>query len=52
MHIGLFTIHPVTVPISPELVNAIVNAVNQSILYYSGVIRPELSQLKEIIELL
>lgn len=52
MHIGLFTVHPVTVPIGQEILHALVCTLNHSALLYSGVVRPELEQLKEVISLL
>lgn len=52
MHIGLLTVHPLTVPFSSEMLHALVCALHQSVMIYSGYVEPELKQLKEIIELL
>lgn len=52
MHFGFLTVHPITIPIGNELAFAITSVINQGMLLYSGVVQPELDQLKEIIQLL
>lgn len=52
MHFGFLTVHPITVPFGNELAYSISSIINHGVVLYSGVLQPEISQLKEIIQLL
>lgn len=52
MHIGFFTVHPLTIPVSNELVHAISCIISQGYLYYSGIIRPEMQELEKVLNIL
>lgn len=52
MHFGFLTVHPVTVPLGNELSLAITSAVHYGSVMYSGVLRPELDQLRQILSLI
>ena len=52
MYLGFLTVHPVTVPFGNELMYAITTLVNSSILLYTGVIKPEINELLEVISIL
>lgn len=52
MQIGFINIHPLSVPFGNELAFTIAGAYNQLMLLYVGYIKPELSQIIEVLDLL
>lgn len=52
MHIGFFTVHPLTVPFSNELVHAIACIVSQGYLVFNGTIQPEIQELNKVLSIL
>jgi len=52
MYVGLFTIHPLSYPLSNEISYTLTGGIQQGMMVYSSVIRPEIVQLKKIIKLL
>jgi len=52
MYIGFINIHPVTLPLGNELAHAIGNLYTHTTVVYLGLIKPELTTILEVIELL
>jgi len=52
MYVGLFTVHPLSVPLSSEITYTVTHSIHRGMLVYSSIIRPEITQLKKIIKLL
>lgn len=51
MHIGFMSLHPVTLPLGNELLNALAETFKYSMLVYGNIIRPEMVELLEVIRL-
>lgn len=52
MHLGFINIHPVSIPFGNELAFTIGSTYNHAMLLYIGYIKPELTQIMEVIDLL
>lgn len=52
MNLGLFVIHPLSVPFGYELTNTLVSVFVHGVTMYNGFISPEIQELKQIIKLL
>lgn len=52
MQLGFINIHPVSIPFGNELAYTIGASYNQLIFLYVGYIKPELTQIIEVLDLL
>jgi len=52
MYIGFVTLHPVTIPFGNEMMYSITSLCNHMSLLYTGVIKPELNELIEVINII
>ena len=52
MYLGFITLHPVTIPFGNEMMYSVTSLCSQALLVYAGIIKPEMNELMEVINIL